>query len=64
MEKCQHCGNMHESRCPSIKAIEYFPDGSIKRVEYMTPSDIMGNGGSTRGIFDWIPPVSSIMAYK
>ncbi len=38
-EKCKHCGNTHETRCPWIKSIEYFEDGTIKRVEYMTPAD-------------------------
>jgi len=38
-EKCKHCGNIHEFRCPLIKSIEYFEDGTIKRVEYMTPAD-------------------------
>lgn len=33
---CPHCGGMaiHMGPCPNIKAIEYHPDGSIKRVEY------------------------------
>ena len=38
-EKCKHCGNIHEARCPWVKSIEYFEDGTIKRVEYMTPAD-------------------------
>ena len=38
-EKCKHCGNTHETRCPWIKSIEYFEDGTIKRVEYMTSAD-------------------------
>ena len=37
--KCQHCGLLHGLRCPEVKAIEYFPGGTIKRVEYMTPAD-------------------------
>lgn len=33
---CPHCGGMHfnGSTCPRISAIEYWPDGTIKRVEY------------------------------
>jgi hypothetical protein len=31
---CQHCGGSHEGECHRIKSIEYYPDGSIKRVEY------------------------------
>lgn len=39
LEKCKHCGNIHETRCPQIKSIEYFEDGTVKRVEYLTPAD-------------------------
>lgn len=31
---CQHCGNWHSGICPKVKAIEYYNDGTIKRVEY------------------------------
>lgn len=31
---CQHCGLMHGKLCPSVKAYEYHPDGSLKRVEF------------------------------
>lgn len=39
MEKCRHCGMIHGLLCPSVKAIEYYPDGTIKRVEYVTTAD-------------------------
>jgi hypothetical protein len=39
MSECKWCGMIHGPRCPSVKAIEYFPDGTIKRVEFMTPAD-------------------------
>ncbi len=33
---CPHCGGWHTNkRCPEVRAIEYHPDGSIKRVEYV-----------------------------
>ena len=35
---CAHCGGWHACQCPRIKAIEYYPDGSIKRVEYHEPT--------------------------
>ena len=38
-EKCKHCGVIHETRCPCIKSIEYFEDGTIKRIEYLTSAD-------------------------
>lgn len=31
---CQHCGYIHNNICPRIKAIEYYENGTIKRVEY------------------------------
>lgn len=31
---CCHCGCYHTGVCPKIKAIEYHPDGTIKRIEY------------------------------
>ena len=36
---CPHCSGPHSAvfhggPCPRIKAVEYYPDGSIKRVEY------------------------------
>lgn len=38
--KCPHCGSMpHSGVCPSVKAIEYYPDGTVKRVEYKGAGD-------------------------
>lgn len=34
--ECGHCGMFHAGPCPRIKAIEYFPNGMLKRVEYVT----------------------------
>lgn len=31
---CEHCGAYHTGRCHRIKAIEYYQNGSMKRVEY------------------------------
>jgi hypothetical protein len=31
---CPHCGGWHTGMCPRLKAIEYHPDGTVKRVEY------------------------------
>jgi len=33
LSQCQHCGNYHTGQCPRIKAIEYYPNGRVKRVE-------------------------------
>jgi hypothetical protein len=35
-DPCPHCGGHHGPPCP-VKAIEYFPDGNIKRIEFFTP---------------------------
>jgi hypothetical protein len=34
MSKCEHCGMWHSGVCPRIKAIEYHPNGTVKRVGY------------------------------
>lgn len=42
---CFFCGGAYEhqgARCPSIKAFEYYPDGStVKRVEFVTYADFI-----------------------
>lgn len=39
--KCQYCGSAfpHQGICPTVKAIEYYPDGTMKRVELKTAND-------------------------
>lgn len=37
--KCEHCGLVHETTCPRIKAIEYHENGIVKRVEFVTDAD-------------------------
>ena len=37
---CQWCGLIHTaSFCPMVKALEYYPDGTLKRVELKTAAD-------------------------
>ena len=31
---CSYCGNHHNGACPKVKAIEYHPNGTVKRVEF------------------------------
>lgn len=38
--KCQWCGQTHGVRCPEVKAFEFFDNGVIKRVEYVTRGDM------------------------
>jgi hypothetical protein len=34
VHECGHCGMWHAGPCARIKAMEYYPDGTMKRVEY------------------------------
>lgn len=31
---CSHCGMLHQGICPRVRAVEYYPDGTIKAVHY------------------------------
>lgn len=35
---CGHCGCWHQGACPRIKTIEYYPNGTIKKIEYHSSS--------------------------
>ncbi len=37
--QCGWCGMIHGPRCPSVKAMEFHPDGTVKRVEFFAPND-------------------------
>ena len=44
---CEHCGGTtpHVGQCPRVSAIEYHPNGQIKRVEYhQTQQPVMAVG--------------------
>lgn len=45
---CQHCGTVHLGMCYRIKTIEYYPNGSVKKVEYHEPVSIHWNIGESR----------------
>jgi len=36
---CPHCGLIHNVTCPRIKAIDYYPDGIVKRIEFKDLAD-------------------------
>ncbi len=36
--QCRYCGVYHSDACPRVKAFEYHPDGSLKRVEIWSGS--------------------------
>jgi hypothetical protein len=38
--KCQYCGSLtHPGVCPTVKAIEYHQNGTVKRVEFKGVAD-------------------------
>lgn len=39
---CGYCGVVHGPRCPYVQAIEYYPDGTVKRVEFVKPQPVTG----------------------
>jgi hypothetical protein len=51
MNNCPHCGMIHQTTCPRIKAIEYNQDGvTVKRVEFHAPLPLTGGLPSTVNI--------------
>jgi len=46
---CRWCGRDHGDRCPEVRTIEYFLDGSVKRVEFFAPT----RSYSTDGAEQW-----------
>ena len=38
LNHCPHCGNYHTGQCRLIKAIEYYADGTVKRIEFFEPA--------------------------
>lgn len=49
--KCQWCGSDHMGQCPKVSAVEYFPNGTIKRVEF--------HHGAQRAFGDFTQPTSN-----
>lgn len=44
MNKCMYCGLHHETVCPRVSAITYWPDGiTIKRIDFHTPATLMSS---------------------
>lgn len=38
--QCGHCGSYHTGACPRVRAIEYHPNGTVKRIEYHEPTPV------------------------
>lgn len=36
---CGYCGCLHDGTRPKVKAIEYYPNGTVKRVEFKGDDD-------------------------
>ena len=35
LQACQWCGCIHQNTlCPRVRAIDHYPDGTVKRVEF------------------------------
>lgn len=48
---CQWCGCIHpKTICPRARAIDYYPDGSIKRVEFWESPKVTRNYVSAEDI--------------
>lgn len=41
--RCGYCGCYHTGICSLVKALEYHPDGTLKRVEFHSPTQVLGN---------------------
>jgi hypothetical protein len=40
-EKCSHCGSVHVGKCPFIRAVEFYKDGKIRRIEYWSLHEML-----------------------
>lgn len=40
LKKCPFCSQIHEGQCPIVKSVEYYPNGTIKKVEYVTEDEM------------------------
>lgn len=53
---CPHCGMVgHVGKCPLVSAIEYFPDGRVKRVEYHGPAPVYAPPAFPFNFGPWSP---------
>lgn len=39
---CRWCGMHHGPRCPGVAAMEFHPDGTVKRVEFVAAQQVGG----------------------
>lgn len=55
---CPHCGCIHSTTCPRIKAIEYGENGMIKRIEFHP----QGHAGYGNAVPPYKPQVTTGMS--
>ena len=56
MDHCHYCAGIHPGvRCPAVKAIDYYPNGTIKRVEFVGPPPTL-IGVAPAQPWDWNRP--------
>jgi hypothetical protein len=41
---CMWCGGTHSARCPLVKAMDFFLDGKLKRVEFWSAHELPQQG--------------------
>lgn len=44
--QCGWCGAHHTGSCPRVKSLEFYPDGSVRRVEFHVVGDVPKVGSS------------------
>jgi hypothetical protein len=62
-EPCGWCGLIHQGACPKVKAIEYYPNGTIKRIEFhgaSMPAQPIGGGVTTTSVNASNRPIFSV----
>lgn len=72
MTPCCYCGShiLHTGECPRVSAREYFPNGTLRRVEFHAESDRYVPIGTTRVMTEtgWrdvpaaLPPVRDLLS--
>ena len=53
-ESCEYCGGERHgpTACPLVKSVEFFPDGSVKKVEKYD-RNVMPRFGTTTSVSGW-----------
>ena len=60
MDKCSHCNLSHPGVCGRVKYIEYDENGTIRKVEFYPPGDIVYVPTLPIPPSPWIPYMSPV----